>query len=102
MGRHKITATIYDKNGQVLSSASNNYQKSHPVQAKFAQQAGQPDRIYLHAEIHALTKLKKGERPYRIVIERYLKSGKPGSAKPCPVCEAAIKFYNLAKVEYTL
>lgn len=100
--RFKITATITDKQGNVLSSAENNYNKSHPIQARFANLSGQHHRIYLHAEIAALTKLPRGAKPYKIFVERFHKDGKPANAKPCPVCEAAIKHYNIVKVEYTI
>ena len=102
MGKHLLTATVYDKRGNVLTQAQNNYLQTHPIQARFAEQVGQPSRIYLHAEIAALVKLRKGQRPYKIVIERKGKDDRPRLAKPCPVCEAAIKFYGLKRVEYTL
>lgn len=100
--QHLIRATIYDKWGNVLARAINNYTKTHPVQARFAKQAGEPDRIYLHAEIAALTKLRKDDRPHRIFIERYKRDGSAGNAKPCTVCEAALKHWGIKKVEYTL
>lgn len=100
--KHVITATLYDKAGSVLAKATNNYTKSHPMQAKFAQQVGQPDRIFLHAELAALVKLKRNDRPVRVVVERYMRNGQPANAKPCPVCEAALKHWGVSKVEYTL
>ena len=44
------------------------------------------EKIYLHAEIEALVKLRDWGRAYRIVVERYAKNGKPALAKPCPIC----------------
>lgn len=102
MGRHHVNATIYDKNGKILSSASNDYNKSHPVQAKFAAQVGEPYRIYLHAEIAALIRLRNDDRPFRITVSRYKKDGSAGNAKPCAVCEAALKAWGIERVEYTL
>lgn len=102
MGRHIVFATIYDKKGRVLSKATNDYTRSHPMQARFAREAGMPARIYLHAELSALIKLKRNDRPSRISIERYTKDGQPALAAPCPVCQAAIKFYGINRVEYTL
>lgn len=101
MGKHTITATITDKRGRILSQAQNNYTKSHPYQRRIACSVGQPDRIFLHAEIAALIKLKQGT-PYKIFIERYHKSGKPANAKPCRVCEQAIKLKGIERVEYTM
>ena len=99
---HHITATIFDKQGRVLSTARNNYFKSHPLQAKFALRVGQPDRIYLHAELACLTKLKRNSQPYKIKVERYKKDGTQGNAKPCAICEAAIKSFGIKLVEHTL
>lgn len=97
-----ITAVVTDKQGNVISTAENNYSKSHPIQARFARSAGQPDRIYLHAEIAALVKMPRGAKPHKIFVSRYHKDGKPANAKPCTVCEAAIKHYGIKHVEYTL
>ena len=99
---HQITATIFDKQGRMLVSAHNNYTKTHPLQAKFAIKAGQPDRIYLHAELACLTKLKNRSGAYKIKVERYKKDGTPGNAKPCAICQAAIKAYGIKYVEHTL
>lgn len=102
MAKQHITATIYDKQGKALAYARNNYSKSHPLQARFAALVGQPERIYLHAEIAALIKLKPNDRPYRIEIERYHKNGKPANARPCAICEAALKQWGVKQVQYTL
>lgn len=102
MGKHTITATITDKRGRTLAVAQNDYTKTHPLQHRFACYVGQPARIFLHAEIHALAKLRHTDKPYKISIERYHKNGKPANAKPCPVCEYAIKQYGINHVEYTI
>ena len=102
MTKHVIRATIFDKRGRILSTATNNYLRSHPIQARFAKAAGEPLRVFLHAEIAALIKLKENDRPYHISVERYTKDGKPALAAPCAVCLAAIKHYNLVKIEHTL
>jgi tRNA(Arg) A34 adenosine deaminase TadA len=101
VGKHTITATILDKRGRILSQAQNNYRKSHPYQRRIACSVGEPDRIFLHAEIAALIKLKQGT-PHKIIVERYLKNGKPANAKPCRVCEEAIKLKGIERVEYTM
>ena len=102
MGKHLLTAEVFDRHGRSLSRAVNNYHLTHPVQAKFAKQANQPDRIYLHAEIAALVKLRKGQKPYKIAIKRFRKDGTTALAAPCPVCVAAIKHWGIQNVEYTL
>lgn len=98
--KHFVLATCYDKRGRVLARRANSYGKTHPVQAHFARLAGQPDRQFLHAEIHAL--LAAGERPvYRIHIERYNSKGEPVLAAPCGVCQLALKSYGVKKVTHT-
>lgn len=101
-GMHYITATIFDSHGRVLSIGTNDYNKSHPLQAKFAIRVGQPERIYLHAELAALTKLKRKDKAHKIKVERYKKDGTPGNARPCAICEAAIRSYGIKYVEHTV
>ena len=98
--RYLITAYCYDKKGKLLSMAVNNYKKSHPIQAHFAQLVGHPARIFLHAEIHAI--IKAGDKQiYKMVITRFNKNHKSLNAKPCPICAAAIKAYGIEYVSYT-
>lgn len=98
--RHLLTATVFNKQGKVIGQATNNYTKSHPLQAHFAKLAGENHRIYLHAEIAAL--LKCGlKRPYEIYVSRQTKDG-PGNAAPCPVCRLALEHFGVKKIGYTL
>lgn len=99
--RQRLTATVYDKRGRVLSQANNSYIKTHPYQAKLAKKHGRKEQIYLHAEIAALVKLREVDRAHRIVVERYLKDGTPANAKPCPICEEAIRLAGIKIVEHT-
>lgn len=99
--RFSITATVYDKRGRVLTTGENSYSKTHPLQSKFAVVTGLCDKIFLHAEISALSKLKDYHRPHRIVVERYKLDGSPALAKPCIVCQAAIDAHGISHVEYT-
>ena len=96
-----VKATVYDKRGRVLTTGENSYSKTHPLQSKYAVMNGLDNKIFLHAEISALSKLKKHHKPYRIVVERYMKDGTPACAKPCVVCSAAIQSFNIPVVEYT-
>jgi tRNA(Arg) A34 adenosine deaminase TadA len=88
--RFHIIATIYDKKGRPLSIGVNSYVKTHPMQAKYAAMYGRPEQIYLHAEMAAIVKLKKPWLAHTIKVERYDNEGNPVSAKPCPICQAAI------------
>lgn len=97
-----VKATIFDRKGRILSVGYNSYVKTHPFQFKLACKCGNPDRPYLHAEIDAITKLKRNAGyAYKILIERYYKNGKPALAKPCEICELAINNTTIKYIEYT-
>lgn len=98
---HQITAVIYDKRGRVLSIGQNSYVKTHPLQAKFAKQVGLDKKVFLHAEISAIVKCPDITRARRIFISRWNKHGQPLYAKPCPICESAIKAAGIEIVDYT-
>ncbi len=102
MGKHLVTATCYDKRGRILSKATNDYRKSHPIQAHFAKLSGNPEAVYLHAEIAALLRCSDDRPPHHIKIERYKKDGSPGLAKPCKACELALKAYGVKLITYTV
>lgn len=97
----KLTATVYDKKGRVLSVGHNHYNKTHPTQARYAAKANMPHRMFLHAEISALVKCRNQDA-YKIKIERYDAYGNPKLARPCPVCELAIAEAGISLVEYTV
>jgi deoxycytidylate deaminase len=99
--RYKIIATCFDKRGRKISSAENNYKKSHPLQAKFALKAEQPKRIFLHAELLAILRARQVS-VHKIRIERRDAKGKLVLSKPCKVCEQAIREAKIKLVEYTL
>lgn len=98
--RYHILAKCYDKRGKLLSAAFNSYTKTHPLQAYFAQKVGHCHKTFLHAEIAAILKCR-GKPIYRISTERYDANGLPVNAKPCPICQVAIKAFGITKVEYT-
>lgn len=99
--RFDLTAIIYDKRGKVLSIGKNSYCKTHPLQKKHADEVGLPEKIYLHAEVHAITKCRNLDKAYKIVIMRYDSGGNPKPAKPCPVCESAIEAAGIKLVYHT-
>ena len=99
--KHELTAIIYDKKGKVLSIGKNSYIKTHPLQAKHAERVGLPDKQYLHAEIHAIARCKDLSKAHRILVTRFGKTGEPLLAKPCPVCQSAIKAAGIELIEHT-
>ena len=99
--RFNLTAIIYDKRGRVLSIGKNSYEKTHPHQAAHAEKVGLPDKIFLHAEIHAIVKCKDLRKAHKISVLRFDQKGNPKSAKPCPVCMSAIEAAGIKNIEYT-
>ena len=99
--RQNITAIIYDKRGRVLGIGQNNYVKTHPLQAHHAKKVGNELAVYLHAEIHAITRCPDISKAHRIAVFRYGKSGEPLLAKPCPICTSAIAATPIRVVEHT-
>jgi tRNA(Arg) A34 adenosine deaminase TadA len=99
--RFDITAIIYDKRGRVLSIGKNSYVKTHPLQHFHSHKVGLPQKQFLHAEIHAIARCKRLDKAHRIVVTRFDKNGKEALAKPCPVCQSAIKAAGIEIVEHT-
>lgn len=100
MGRHSLTAYAYDKRETLIGSGSNSYTKTHPLMSYFGQQVGAKNQPYIHAELAALLKCGR-KKPYRLFIKRIKKDGTTGNAKPCIICERAIKAWGVQHVVYT-
>lgn len=99
--RYNIKATAYNEKGMKLSSAVNNYSKTHPLQKYFSEKAGESEhKSCLHAELGALLKAR-GKSIYKLFVERYFDDGSPALAKPCKSCQEAIKAFGVQIVEYT-
>lgn len=99
--KQHITALVYDKRGKLLSMGQNSYVKTHPLQAKLAKEVGENEKIFLHAEIAALIKVKNWSKAHKIVVTRFDKNGKPMLAKPCKVCQQMIKLAGVKEVVHT-
>ena len=97
--KQKITATVDDKRGRVLSKGKNSYVKTHPYQSQLAKEVGSPEKEFLHAEIAALIKCRG--KAYKIKITRVDNEGRFKLAKPCPICELAIKRAKIKYIEYS-
>lgn len=96
-----ISAIIYDKRGRILSIGKNSYVKTHPLQAKHARACNEEHKLFLHAEIHAIVKCKDLDKAHRIVVTRFLQDGTPALAKPCKICQDAIKSTPIKIIEHT-
>lgn len=99
--KQNITAIIYSKKGDVLSVGKNSYTKSHPLQSKYAKQVGLPDKIYLHAEVDAIVRCTDLSKAHRIEVIRVLADGSYGNAKPCAICESAIRAVGIKVVKWS-
>jgi len=99
-GKPRVYAVIVDKKGTVLSEGSNSFTKTHPTQAYFAEKVDLPLKVFLHAEISALVKVRKGT-PHKIYVARVDFEGTPMYAAPCPICAEAIAQSTIQSVEYT-
>lgn len=98
-GRYSLMAFGIRKN-RIYSAGVNSYTKTHPTQSFYGKQAGQPKREYLHAEIAALLRAPKNIDT--LLVVRINKNGEFACAKPCEICELAIKKFNPnLKVVYT-
>jgi deoxycytidylate deaminase len=98
--RQEVTAITYDKRGRILSIGKNSYVNTHTIQAKYARKAGLPDAVYIHAEIDALIRAR-GRQIHKILVIRYGADGKPANAKPCKICQLALKDYNVKHIQHT-
>lgn len=98
--KYNFVAIITDKRNRILSIGKNSYTKTSPLQAHYAKQVNEDDKIYLHAEIDALIRIKEG-KPYNIYIARVDKKGIPALAKPCSICQKAIADAGIKNIYYT-
>jgi deoxycytidylate deaminase len=98
--KYLILAKAYDSKGRLLSVSWNDYKKSHPVMKYFSEKANIPFKEYLHAEISAILKARD-KQVHTLTVERYNKDGSTALAKPCRVCQEAIKAYGISVVKYT-
>ena len=100
--RYRIIARCFDYTGRQISIGFNNYNKTHPMQKFFAERVGQPNKIYLHAEIQALLRAQAQDKfVHTITVESYNSCGLMENAKPCEICRAALEFYKVRAVTYT-
>jgi tRNA(Arg) A34 adenosine deaminase TadA len=94
----RVGCVITDRHNHVLSIATNQY-KTHPIQYRYAARAGEPKKIYLHAEISGI--IKAGEGARKIYIARVGERGLPRFAAPCPICQLAIEEAGIKEIYHT-
>ena len=98
-----IVAFIYDKRGKLLSMGRNSYVKSHPMQASIAKSVGLEHKIYLHAEMDAIIKLRENDRKraHKIIVLRTNNNGDYLNAKPCVICQKALELAGIEIIEHS-
>jgi tRNA(Arg) A34 adenosine deaminase TadA len=101
--KYTIRATTYDRKGKVIAVAYNNYNKTHPEQARIAAIVGMEECQFLHAEVAVIIRSRaRSGHIHRIRIERYDRMGQPKLAEPCVICKFAIQEAGIREIEYTL
>lgn len=93
---------ILVKDGVIIGKGKNT-RRSHPLQFRFSKSSV---KISLHAEIAAIADaLRKYDeedlKGSTIYVARILKSGSTGKAKPCSVCQEALKHFGIEAVFWT-
>jgi len=100
--RKRVGAVLYNSKKREITSATNNDFKSHPLQARWAERVGLDEKIYLHAEMACLIKAR--EDADTVVVVRL--GGHDGqslrNARPCPICEPALRFAGIKHVYYSI
>lgn len=99
--KYRLVAIITNKRGEILSVGHNSFTKSHPLQAYYAIRVGTEKRIFIHAELDAITKIPFNSKPHAIYIVRVNKKNKPCLSKPCNICQQAIKDVGIKNIYYT-
>jgi tRNA(Arg) A34 adenosine deaminase TadA len=99
--KSNITAICFDKKGRVLSVGKNSFTKTHPLQKKYADLCGLGDKIYMHAEVHAVVQVKEPENIDSILVTRFNKSGKPVRVDVCVICQSLLKVIGVKNIRTT-
>lgn len=88
--KQRVFAIITDNHNRILARGGNSYTKSNPLQAYYCELATKEQhKIYVHAELAALVKLK-GKKGSKIFIARVNRKNEPVPSLPCPICKMAI------------
>lgn len=104
--RYSITAIVTSSCGRTKSIGRNSYTKTHPLQKRYADMERSGSKQYLHAEVSAICKFISscgyGTKPYAIYVARVDSRGNTKLAKPCRICERAIKEAGIKEIHYTV
>lgn len=97
LNKEKVFAVL-ERKGKPVCTAVNSYTRSHKRQRDYADRAGFPKKVYLHAEIAALIKSRcRGDTMY---VYRLNRKGELLPSRPCPVCQLALNELKIRQVYY--
>lgn len=97
--KYAVGALAIDGSGSIISLAFNSYQKTHPMMKQLASKTKRKEAIYLHAEVSALIKSKGQAKT--IIVSRLTANNNIALARPCPICQMALKQAKIDQVYYT-
>lgn len=101
-GKHRLVSIIVTRQNKMASLGKNSFDKTHPLQAKYAKKTKNRHRIYLHAEISAIIAAKNADiTGGTIYVVRVNRKGDLALAKPCVVCNEAIRQAGIRRVVYS-
>lgn len=92
---HRMACLVIGRKG-VLTQGWNSF-KSHP---KVKAASGKEEKIFLHAEIHALVRGHRNVRGATAIVVRIRRNGAPGSSSPCQMCYLALLEAGIRDVVY--
>lgn len=98
--KQRICAIVTDKRDRILSIGCNSYSKTHPKMFYYCEVTNQQHKIFLHAELDAIIKVKNGI-PETMYIARVDKQGNPLPCHPCSICNLALKDAKIKTVIHT-
>jgi deoxycytidylate deaminase len=101
--KYFVGALALDSRSNPVCVGFNSYTKSHPYQKKLSERISIEnirEKIYLHAEISALIRCK-GEAETLIVARIGVDDNIFRLARPCPICQEAIRQSGIKKVYFT-
>ena len=95
--KQRLGCVVTDRRGRMIAAA-HNIAKTHPLQHKYSTRVHRV-KPFLHAEIAALVRCRA--QPHTLYVARLKRDGSVGLARPCPICEEAIREAGVKRVVYT-
>lgn len=97
--KYAVGALTLDSNGSIISIAFNSYCKTHPYMKELASKTSKKESCYLHAEVAAIIKAKGKAKT--LLVTRLTAKNTVALARPCPICEIALREAEIENVYYT-